>query len=340
MDVPYGTHIKDVVPDYRDSRGYGVYSWTASPEADATAPLFNDEITTDLTLYAVEFAPVIELDSNCDEGTIMLVQRAGMELMLPVLDRKTFEFVGWYFEDGREFTSIVMPNSSIKLIAKWNAVLTFNSNGGNSVENMSAEPGSKIILPEPVREGFKFAGWYKSDGTIFDDQVMPASGLELKARYYAMTSITRVFLDAATTLILKNDNPQLNIGYDSTTIDLTELRRNGVDEITITANYKCADVNSNNVIDPVRESSPAYTYTAYYSQESTSDAYLIWEYSDKHTMGGYWKTCQHKSTIPLNSDIIYVCFYGKYSKGNSLAQSYRWTDYYLIIEYPDTSILY
>ena len=64
--------------------------------------------------------------------------------------------------------------------------ITFNTDGGNSIEDMFVEWGEKLTLPTPTRAGYTFAGWYNGE-TKFTDTTMPKQSLTLTAKWTANT---------------------------------------------------------------------------------------------------------------------------------------------------------
>jgi uncharacterized repeat protein (TIGR02543 family) len=104
-------------------------------------------------------------------------------------------FGGWYKESGliNEWNFMVdkVPDSDVTLHAKWNTnayTITFYSNGGSAVANISADYGDAITQPaDPTRTGYTFGGWYTDDGTFNDAYVfpvtMPAEDVDLYAKW-------------------------------------------------------------------------------------------------------------------------------------------------------------
>ncbi|NLY21494.1 MAG: hypothetical protein GXZ08_09460 [Tissierellia bacterium] len=78
-------------------------------------------------------------------------------------------FGGWYTDT--EFTKAYDFNSEVKnaftLYAKWDInshSVTFNSNGGTSIQSQSVKYGEKASKPsDPTRAGYVFIGWYDSE---------------------------------------------------------------------------------------------------------------------------------------------------------------------------------
>ena len=85
-------------------------------------------------------------------------------------------FAGWYDDEDyntkHDFTKAVTKNT--KLYAKWEAKVTFNSNGGSDVATKTVAEGAKVTEPDtdPTKANLHFAGWYTdsdcTDGNEFD----------------------------------------------------------------------------------------------------------------------------------------------------------------------------
>lgn len=67
------------------------------------------------------------------------------------------------------------------------ATIVFHENGGSDVADITKPYGSLVgTLPEPVRDGYVFCGWYTDDGTfqnLFEEKKMPEGGAQLYARW-------------------------------------------------------------------------------------------------------------------------------------------------------------
>ena len=83
--------------------------------------------------------------------------------------KEGYTFKGWYttkeYAVAWNFEDAVMGN--MPLYAKWEInhyAVSFNTNGGSSVDAQTVDHGNKAALPtEPTREHYEFAGWYGDD---------------------------------------------------------------------------------------------------------------------------------------------------------------------------------
>lgn len=104
----------------------------------------------------------------------------------PTKDGYTFE--GWYYEDTRfDFTTKITKD--IVLEARWTSasakkwVVTFDSNGGNSIDSLNVEDGKTIIdIPTPKKEGYTFVAWYYNNKK-FDFSTAITKDITLKAEW-------------------------------------------------------------------------------------------------------------------------------------------------------------
>ena len=127
-----------------------------------------------------------------DNGTVITTQMVGegSKAIMPEPPTKDgYIFVGWtYNGETYDFNSNVTSN--IKLEAKWHKIqedvqtfiVSFNSEGGTTIENQIVEKSSKAIKPaEPVKEGYSFKGWmlneneYDFNKVVTEDICLKAS---------------------------------------------------------------------------------------------------------------------------------------------------------------------
>ncbi len=179
VKVEYDTPVNQIVPNTRVN-GQAPLTWSKTQGGE----VFNGKVTGDMVLYAVEYAPVIELDSNGGSKVKPVVARAGSTISLPTPTKEMAKFAYWEDMQGNKFTSATMPNKSLSLKAVWQAKLVFDENGGSDVDDISVAAGNKIILPTPEKDGFVFAGWYTAEKEQYTSTTMPSAGIKLKAGWY------------------------------------------------------------------------------------------------------------------------------------------------------------
>ena len=157
IPVEHGTPIQDVQLETRVD-GKAVIVWSKKRNDTNKEEIFTGKVTSEMILYAAEFAPVLDFDSNGGNKIKSIIARAGDAIHLPTPVRENYKFVGWQDTSGKTFVASTMPADSVKLSAKWQAKLLFDTNGGTDVQEISEPQGTRITLPATEKDGFMFAG--------------------------------------------------------------------------------------------------------------------------------------------------------------------------------------
>ena len=89
--------------------------------------------------------------------------------------------------------------------------ITFDTDGGDSIENMTVAWGETLNLPTPTKTGYTFAGWYNGE-TKFEAKVMPRENLALIAKWTPSTN---------TAYKVQHHYETLTDGYDVETVRMT-----------------------------------------------------------------------------------------------------------------------
>ena len=180
-------------------------------ESDETIPyLFTTMPAENLKLYA-KYVEVYKLsyDSNGGKGNLPLTvqYQAGTEVILfgpgyphedsYLLTKEGYRFGGWDY-DGTTYQFglkhlFEMPSQNVTLKALWLPnpyTITFESNGGSAVEDITANYGTNIDKPTaPAKTGYIFAGWFKdaecTQAWDFAADTVPVNGTTLYAKWTA-----------------------------------------------------------------------------------------------------------------------------------------------------------
>lgn len=262
VQVDYDTPVSQIVPKKRVD-GKAPITWSKSQNGE----IFNGTITDDGVLYAVEYAPVIELDSNGGNKVTPIVAREGSTIALPTPTKDMAKFAYWEDMQGNEYTSTTMPSNSISLKAVWQAKIVFDENGGTDVDDISTSAGTSITLPSPEKEGFIFAGWYTEDKQQYTSTTMPSNGIKLKAGWYKeKESIVVVYTGDSRYSVNNHNNWEM---YNSLTIDCSKFLPSDFNgTIRLDAHIKAYN-NAASLSDP------QILYFAYYSTDTVSESYKI-----------------------------------------------------------------
>ena len=346
VEVEYNTPIADVVPETRNSEGQAVLSWSKTSSGDQ---IFTGNVTDDIVLYATEWAPVIELDLNGGEGKNAVIAREGATVALPTPVRENYKFLHWETMSGEEAEITKMPADGAQLKAVWQAMLVFDENGGTEVKDISQEAGTAITLPIPEKEGFVFAGWYNADKEKYESKSMPSASIELKAGWYYERNKIKTFLDSGEeSSIIYLEAPTLKSSYNiNFAEEIPEMDWNGTVNVTLNfyADFKHA-------------TSASYSLSTYatkehfyfYSQNQTSDAYLLGKCTVNHGNGSVnetYTTTNFSVKLSITGGMMYTAlaadkdsFTRNIVGGIRDACGWQMTNFWVNITYPDTSNLY
>lgn len=102
--------------------------------------------------------------------------------------KEGYTFEGWYY-NGEKFDFSSKITKDIILEARWSEAavqkwtVTFDSNGGNNIEDLNVEDGKVIVdVPAPERDGYSFIGWYYGNEE-FDFNTVITKNLTLTAKW-------------------------------------------------------------------------------------------------------------------------------------------------------------
>lgn len=328
LRIEYDTPVSGFVPKTRVD-GKAPLTWSKTQGGE----VYNGKVTENIDLYAVEYAPVIELDVNGGNQVYPVVARAGSTIVLPTPTKDLAKFNHWEDMQGNEYTDTTMPDKSISLKAVWQAKLVFDENGGSDVDDVSVAAGEKITLPMPEKEGFLFAGWYKADKEKYTSTTMPSAGMKLKAGWYKEKSTKVVKIKSTEVRGGNQGSGKPDTYYLCYEVDCGQYFK-GTDEyynVRIEANVKIKGAQNGSL------------YTAHinvYSQNQTSSSYLL-EMLTFEDISDRYKDVQFTITETVN-DNFYLSFWSTEDvKGDKYDRNYIYlSDFYFTMYYPDITYLY
>ena len=333
VEVTYNTPISEVVPETRNSEGKAVLSWSKTSSGNQ---IFTGNITDDTVLYAVEWAPVIELDSNGGESVTPVVAREGASITLPTPTRQNYRFMGWQNADGEIAEIATMPADGARLTASWQAILVFDENGGTEVQDISQAAGTAVILPTPEKEGFIFAGWYTADEEKYTISSMPVASVELKAGWYETKEDVIVVLPSNKTHQLTitmvsgtTMGPESSFGGGSILVDLSDYIPNTGANISIQLNYDVKIGTSTDVFD---------AGFFLYDDMTVSDVHYVGRTINQVYTTSY-TTFTYEDNLALKTNNLYLFYYISRTAG-TVYTSVTFSNINMILTYPDTSNLY
>ncbi len=334
VKVEYGTLINNVVPSTRVN-GMAVYKWSLKENDIDQENIFEGRITSSQTLYAAEYAPVIDFETYDGNKVNSLVLPAGSPLALPDAKKEGYKFAGWYLAGGAKYEESFMPAESLKLFAKYYTVLSFDSRGGSQVNEIASFSGEKIDLPKPEREGYIFAGWYK-ENSLFESEVMPYESTKLNAYWYKANK-KKILITEDTGYgwdIIKYKNPKFRY-----TINLKEH----ISEVDWSKPVTIIIESSAFILhDGVGPYATKEHFWLYYRQMA-EEQYLLDHTIINHANNGIdsaGKEMTWMNIVTVPEGLIYIALSADMDGEFQYSAGWRMYNYYWTIYYPDTSKLY
>lgn len=333
VQVEHGTSITDVVPETRVN-GMGVYKWSTMENDTELANVFAGRVTSDIVLYAAQYAPVIDFEVNGGEEIVPLVLPAGSPLALPNATKEGYKFDGWYLAGGDKYEETVMPEASVTLFAKYMTVIAFDPRGGSEVDDIAAYAGTSVDLPVPTRDGYIFAGWYVGDD-IYDVDTMPSEPVSLSAYWYKSQSKKVLVISEISTNYRRvgSKEPEFRqtIRLDE---QISEVDWSVPRTITIESEAYIWHSGIDSSIYATKE------HFWLYSRQMAEEQYLLDHTIINHGNNGIdtaGKTMKWTTTITVPEGMIYIALSADKDndEGGWSMRNYYWT-----IHYPDTSTLY
>lgn len=328
IEVEYDTPVSKIVPKTRVD-GKAPLTWSKTQGGE----VWSGKVTDTMVLYAVEYAPVIELDSNGGNKVLAIVARAGSTVALPTPTKELAKFAYWEDMAGNKYTSTTMPSKSVSLKAVWQAKIELDENGGSDVDDISVAAGETITLPTPAKEGFIFAGWYTADRETYTATTMPSTGVALKAGWYKAKEKTITLIDNNFDNKIRVKSSSLSVA-NRFKIDLSDIMQQvpsrGV-EIRYTIHYGWGSEY---------KKQRAEGTLALYEGKELNSSYELKRKSLSHSneFTSMLKDSFNGISI-IKTNILYL-YYSGVSKGTWSDDGVLFYDVYIILTYPDTANLY
>lgn len=175
----YITYGETVVlhPVYRT--GYSFVGWYDAKEGGARVEVIDESNILNISVLYARFKPLeFEITLDACGGSFIAADGAktvytyileyGQTFELPLCTREGYAFLGWFDEDGNEIAEITSLNiKNMTLTASWLQTgveyqIEYILDGG-TMETPNPDTALSDVsapLPEPVREGYLFLGWY------------------------------------------------------------------------------------------------------------------------------------------------------------------------------------
>ena len=174
--ITYGETVA-LYPVYRT--GYSFVGWYDAKEGGARVEVIDESNILNISVLYARFKPLeFEITLDACGGSFIAADGAktvytyileyGQTFELPLCTREGYAFLGWLDESGNEIAEITSLNiKNMTLTASWLQTgveyqIEYILDGG-TMETPNPDTALSDVsapLPEPVREGYLFLGWY------------------------------------------------------------------------------------------------------------------------------------------------------------------------------------
>lgn len=172
--------------------GYTFVGWYLE---DTFVNQFNGPVSQSRTLYAKFTINNYTLSFNTDGGSPLesINQPFGSTIFAPEDPLKE----GYIFNGWSPALPETMPAGNQTFTAVWDVIqytVTFETNGGDPVTEITRDFGTEVTLPMPTRTDFIFNGWYSDITleTLVESLIMPLNGITLYADWVHASSTSIV----------------------------------------------------------------------------------------------------------------------------------------------------
>lgn len=119
---------------------------------------------------------IIDTISDIKEGTII-------DLLIPKKDGYTFD--GWYINNEKVERDSISVNQNITLIGRWINLFTlsFDTTGGEIINDMVVDADTLVMLPIPERDGYIFDCWFLDGEKVYGESIIVSSDIKLIANW-------------------------------------------------------------------------------------------------------------------------------------------------------------
>lgn len=206
--VAHGATVRD--PGSISKTGYTFNYWCSDSGLTTRFDFANTVVTSNLTIYAKFTINSYTVTFNTDGGTSIPNQTInyGGKIVKPTNPSKTgYDFIGWYtgVDYGTSFNFDTPITGNVTVYAKFQIkvfTITFNSNGGTSVNSQRVNYGSKVNRPVPPTKAnhWEFEGWYTDSAlkNAYDFNRTVTSDFSLYAKWIGEPVVVNYNLNGGT----------------------------------------------------------------------------------------------------------------------------------------------
>ncbi len=180
---------------------------------------------------------------NLDDFTPVVIPGEDV-IVFPELSKVGYEFLGWYLDKSysRKAELPLDPSATdgmVELYASWYqlSLITYNNINGAVITNENEytdyfAPGrDSIVLPQPLRAGYDFLGWYTDSDLTVPLDSSDLGKLDSSATLYAKWSRRKVTISWELDGAIPANNDYTTTFYYEDTVILPEISKSGLNFI-------------------------------------------------------------------------------------------------------------
>jgi uncharacterized repeat protein (TIGR02543 family) len=158
----------------------------------------------------------ITFDSQGGSEVAPITAKKGtkVEQPTPPPEKDAFYFDGWFDQeaDGEEYKWEHTLNADVTMYAYWTDIptytISFKNHGDSSIEDITAQEGTKVDKPEPQKDYFSFNGWFSEEDGGEEYETWPhtlTENIDMYAQWTPIQYTITYHLDGGTNNV---DNPE------------------------------------------------------------------------------------------------------------------------------------
>lgn len=257
-----GAITKDTLAEYYTNNGTLIVNGTAKFPADTDISALGTITGTGTIIIGSDSWYTVNVTGGTADTT---TAKAGDTVTMTAVPITGKTFYGWEAPSGVTITdnndgtySFTMPNKPVTITAQYTYTVTFDSQGGSSVESLKVVGGNTATKPsDPTRDKCIFIGWYTDAAgtTAFDFTTPITDDLTLYAKWnvpvesitlsQSALSLTTGGTAALTVVFTPADATNKSVTYTSSDTDVVTVNESGVvtavsagtATITVTSDY-------------------------------------------------------------------------------------------------------
>jgi uncharacterized repeat protein (TIGR02543 family) len=225
-----------------------IIAYAASADAQALSSQTKSFTSLAPTSYVVTYDYQSASGGNTVTSTTWRTGDA--PITLPTPTRTGYEFGGWFTSSS--FTTptgaTYTPTAAITLFARFDSVLTFDSQGGSAVSSVAVRAGQSTTPTNPTRLGYSYNGWFSS--TAFTTRVV-----------------------APSSSFIPTGSASLFAGWTPSTLTVTYQTNSGSSVSSTTTDI------TRSVSQPANPTRAGYTFAGWFTDIGLASAVPSWPYA-------------------------------------------------------------